>query len=128
MAFFLLLKSIHTFQILKPELKTFQCFFRVPGSKFEANRSRGSLVIIGHTNKHHNRDYNFICILAWEPSTVKVTKTYSRRLPELGRFYRETNFLLLKSSQTWFRNSKSSLERSCWSPKFPNQNMYIYNK
>jgi len=28
-------------------------------------------------------------IIAWEPSAVKVTKSYSRRLPALQRFYRE---------------------------------------
>ena len=34
---------------------------------------------------------NFIIItLAWEPSAAKDTKIYSRRLPALERFYRET--------------------------------------
>ena len=39
----------------------------------------------------------FIRILAWEPSVALVTHSNSRRLPALGRFYRETIFLLLKS-------------------------------
>ena len=34
--------------------------------------------------------------LAWEPSPAKVTKSYSRRLPALERFYRETKFSLKK--------------------------------
>ena len=39
---------------------------------------------------------NNIIKLVWEPSVVKVTKSYSRRLPALERFYRETNFSPLK--------------------------------
>ena len=33
-------------------------------------------------------------VLAWEPSTAKVTKSYSRRLPAFKRFYRENEFSL----------------------------------
>ena len=32
-------------------------------SKFEANRSMGSWVMIRHTNKQTNRDYNFVYLL-----------------------------------------------------------------
>ena len=32
--------------------------------------------------------------LAWEPSAAQVTKSYSRRLPALERFYRHTKFSL----------------------------------
>ena len=48
---------------------------------------------------YHLSDYLFICpiyILAWEPSAAKVTKSYSRRLPALEQFYRETEFSLFK--------------------------------
>ena len=33
------------------------------------------------------KDYNFIFVLAWELSTAKVIKSYSRRLPALEQFY-----------------------------------------
>ena len=42
-----------------------------------------------------------IYILAWEPSTAKVTKGYSCRLPAIERFYRETNLSLLKSTHQY---------------------------
>ena len=45
---------------------------------------------------HH--DIN-IYELAWKPSAAQVTKSYSHRLPALELFYRETEFLLLKSIQ-----------------------------
>ena len=48
--------------------------------------------MIGHENK---QDYYFIYILAWEPSAAKVTKSYSRRLPALERFYRALKSVLL---------------------------------
>ena len=32
-------------------------------------------------------------MLAWEPSISKVSHSVLRRLPTLGRFYRETKFL-----------------------------------
>ena len=31
-------------------------------------------------------------MLDWEPSVAKVTHSYLRHLPALGRFYRETKF------------------------------------
>ena len=37
---------------------------------------------------------------AWEPSAAQVTNSYSRRLPALERFYRETKFSLLKSTHS----------------------------
>ena len=40
-----------------------------------------------------------ILLLAWEPSAVQVTKSYSCHLPALKRFYRETKILLLKSTK-----------------------------
>ena len=43
---------------------------KVPQSKFEANRSRCSWVMIGQANRQTerqtNRDFNFTCIIAWE--------------------------------------------------------------
>ena len=38
--------------------------------------------------------------LAWEPSAAKVTKSYSRRIPEIKRFYRETKFSPLKPTHS----------------------------
>ena len=35
------------------------------------------------TSKNTKIDYNFIYLLASEPSAAKVTKSYSRRLPAL---------------------------------------------
>ena len=37
---------------------------RIPQSKFEKNRSKGSSVMIGQTNNQTNRDYNFLYIIA----------------------------------------------------------------
>ena len=34
-------------------------------------------------------------ILAWEPSAVQVTKSYSRRLPALERFYKQRSPLYI---------------------------------
>ena len=48
--------------------------------------------MIGHENK---QDDYFIYILVWEPSAAKVTKSYSRRLPALERFYRALKSVLL---------------------------------
>ena len=45
--------------------------------------------------------------LAWEPSAAQVTKIFSRRLPALERFHRETKLLLL-SRPTQLRISKPS--------------------
>ena len=39
-------------------------------------------------------------ILALEPSAVHVTNSYSRPLPAIERFYRETKFSLLKSTHS----------------------------
>ena len=51
---------------LETKLRTFLCFCRVPQSKFETNRSRGSWVIIRHqTDKERMFLYT---LLAWEPS------------------------------------------------------------
>ena len=36
--------------------------------------------------------------LAWEPSAAQVTKSYSRHLPALEQFYRESKFSLFKST------------------------------
>ena len=48
---FTLLKSIHSTKNLKTKLRTFQWVSRVPQSKCEANRSRGSWIMIGQTNR-----------------------------------------------------------------------------
>ena len=48
--------------------------------------------------------YGFHCnirLLTWEPSAAQVTKSYSRRLPALKRFFLETKFLLLKSTHSF---------------------------
>ena len=42
----------------------------------------------------------YICILAWAFSSTKVIKSYSRSLPALERFYRETKFSLFKSTHS----------------------------
>ena len=47
-------------------------------------------------------------LLAWEPSAAQVSHSYSRRLPALERFYRETKFLLLKSTHST-KNLKTKL-------------------
>jgi len=59
---FWLLKSTHSTWNLKTKLRTFPWVSRVSQSKFEANRPRGSWVMIGQTNKQTARDYNFIFI------------------------------------------------------------------
>ena len=48
-----------------------------------------------------NLNVNYIHV-AWEPSTAKVTKSYSRsrRLLALKRFLQETKFSLLKSTHS----------------------------
>ena len=49
---------------------------------------------------HCSISFSFIqsyIILAWEPSLAEVTHSNSRRLPALGRFYRETKFLQVKN-------------------------------
>ena len=43
---------------------------------------------------------DFMYLLAWEPSAAQVTHSYSRHLPALERFYRETKFSLLKSTHS----------------------------
>ena len=45
--------------------------------------------------------------IAWKLRIDQVTHSYSRRLPALGQFYRETKF----SKFPWFQ------------PEFPNKNM-----
>ena len=59
----------------------------------------------------------FYLKLAWEPSVAQVTYSCVRRLPALGlgRFYRETKFLLEPLN---FR-----LGHYRGSPEFPNQNL-----
>ena len=44
------------------QAKTFLWVSQIFQSKFEANRSKGSWVMIGHTNRQTNRGYNFIYI------------------------------------------------------------------
>ena len=48
--------------------------------------------------------------LTWKPSAraAKVTKSYSRRIPSLEGFYRETKYPLLKSTHS-FKNHKIKL-------------------
>ena len=45
-------------RIPKPSPKTFPWAFRVPQSKFEANRSRSFWIMVGQTNKHADRQTN----------------------------------------------------------------------
>ena len=47
---------------------------------------------------HHGLNSSLYFRLAWEPSAAQVNHSYSRQLPALERFYRETKFLLLKST------------------------------
>ena len=46
------------------------------------------------TNKNN---HVYINTIAWKPSVAQFTHSNCHRLPALGRFYRETKFLLLKS-------------------------------
>ena len=50
------------------------------------------------TNIIYEQTIFFERILAWEPSVAQGTHRYSRRLPALRRFYKETNFKLQKST------------------------------
>ena len=50
----------------------------------------------------------FYLKLGWEPSASHVAKNYSRRLPALERFYRESKFSLLKSTHST-KNLKTKL-------------------
>ena len=59
-----------------------------------------------------------IYILAWEPSAAKVTKSYSRRLPELERFYQQnkcinsnTCYVFLRIDESKGDFSKNRLKR-----------------
>ena len=49
-----------------------------------------------YASDRESKAYKNYKVLTWEPSAAKVTKSYSRRLPALERFYRETKFSLLK--------------------------------
>ena len=74
---------------LNTKLITFMWFSWVPKSKFKANRSRGSWVMIGPTN----RDYNFTyihSINSWEPTQLRISKSsweHSRGSPEFPHKY-----------------------------------------
>ena len=48
------------------------------------------------TSKQTESTTLYIVILVWEPNAAKVTKSYSRRLPALKRFYRGTKFFTIK--------------------------------
>ena len=90
---FLLLKSINSTKTLK-KLRAFPWFSRVTTSKFEANRSRGSLVMIGHTNKqtvkqrlqlytgcpntHGNSVTNSISSLLWISIVIPNFKSHNK--------------------------------------------------
>ena len=56
----------------------------------------------------------------WEPSVAKVTKSYSRRLPALERFYWETKFSLLSQPKL---DLESQTKHFRGSPEFPNQSL-----
>ena len=60
----------------------------------------------------------FILKLDWEPSFAKVTKSYSRRLPALERFYGETKFVMLKSTNLT-KNLKTKLRTFQWVFRVP---------
>ena len=77
--------------------------------------------MIEWTSKQANKqaEVTTLYILAWEPSAVKVTKSYFRRLPALGWFYQENKFSLLKSTHS-IKSLKTKLsEHSRGSPEFP---------
>ena len=59
-------------------------------------------------------------ILAWEPSSAKVTKSYSRRLPALERFYRETKVPTLVIYIDIFntKTSINNIRKNCLNAKF----------
>ena len=61
--------------------------------------------------QHKERDFRDDCAelilsvslyswLDWEPSATQVTKSYSRHLPALERFYRETKLSLFLSTHS----------------------------
>ena len=60
--------------------------------------------------------------IAWKPSAAKVTKSYSRRLPALERFFRETKFSLFKSTHST-KTLKTRLGTFPWVSRVPNQNV-----
>ena len=62
----------------------------------------------------------FYKILAWEPSSAKVTKSYSRRLPALERFYRETKVPTLVIYIDIFntKTSINNIRKNCLNAKF----------
>ena len=69
---------------------------------------------------HINTSQLAYTIIAWEPSVVQVTHSYSRRLPELGHELRFQLFFPKKSRPIQLR--LLSLKHSRGSPDFINQN------
>ena len=58
---------------------------------------------------------------AWKSSAAQVSKSYSLRLPAFERFYRETEFSLIKVDPLNLESQNQ--EHSRGSSEFPNQNL-----
>ena len=97
------------FFIYKSALSTFPWFYRVPQSKVEANRTRGSWVMIGHTQKqteiitlHHryiickNATQPVICWFPAERSQIVVIR--HDRKPQLVTIIWNLKVLIIKSN------------------------------
>ena len=61
----------------------------------------------------------FILKLDWEPSSSKVTKSYSCRLPALGRFYGETKYFDAKVDQLNLESQNQAKNISVGLPSSP---------
>ena len=66
----------------------------------------------------------YIYIQAWKPSAAQITKSYFLRLPAFERFYRETEFSLIKVIKVDPLNLESqNQEHFRVSPEIPNRNL-----
>ena len=103
------------FFIYKSALSTFPWFYRVPQSKVEANRTRGSWVMIGHTQKHteiitlHHR--YIICknatqpVICWFPAErSQIVVIRHDRKPQLVTIIWNLKVLIIKSNLRLFCN------------------------
>ena len=94
----------------KIKQRTLSWVLRVPQSKFDANWSRGSWIMIEHTNQHQNRDYYFSYIedfitihllylsrlvteLPWQIECIQHVPTtwYSRGIFSISRTTKHTD-------------------------------------
>ena len=69
---------------------------RIDNNKGLGNYSIRTNMVFGGTDTCQGE----VSFLAWEPSSVKVTKSYLSCLPALEQVYQKTNFFLLKSTHS----------------------------